>query len=132
MQISGKCRIANQWSDGQVDKGAFEFENKGNLGKGRLCWTDVSKGKNGAKDTFVTSNKKFICFKENIAFIEANLGEQLEINGLLKGEQFKGQDDKIVKYELVIINEVKLAEKKAAPFKVKDFFEEEGEDVIPF
>lgn len=111
MQISGKCKIANQWSNGKVVQGAFDFENKGKVGKGRLTWSDVVKGRNGEKDTFISTTKKFICFGANIDFIEHNLGQQLEIVGNLKTEQFDGKEGK-VKYDQIVINEVKLAEAK--------------------
>jgi len=111
MQVSGKCKIANQWKDGAVDKNAFDFENKGKVAKGRLTWSDVVKGRDGAKDTFVSTTKKFLCFGATIDFIEQSLGQQLEIVGNLKTTQFTNGDGKVVKFDEIVINEVKLAEK---------------------
>jgi len=118
MQISGKCKIANQWKDNQIDKNAFDFENKGKVGKGRLTWSDVIKGKNGEKDAFISTTKKFICFGANIDFIEQNIGQQFEIVGSLKTvklpfPQFKNEQGKAISYDEIVINEIKLAEAKA-------------------
>lgn len=110
MEISGKVRIANKWNNGQIDKNSFDFEVKIGVGKGRLTWTSVEKGKNGAKDSFISSTKKFVCFGNNTAFIEKNLGQQLEIKGRLVGKQFVNGEGKKVKFEEIFINEVSLAE----------------------
>lgn len=114
MQVIGKCKIANQWKDGAVDKNSFDFENKGKVAKGRLTWSDVIKGKDGAKDTFVSTTKKFLCFGANIDFIEQNLGQQFEIVGNLKTTQFTNAEGKVVKFDEIVINEVKLAEKSVS------------------
>lgn len=111
MQVIGKCKIANQWKDGAVDKNAFDFENKGKIAKGRLTWSDVVKGRDGAKDTFVSTTKKFLCFGGTIDFIEQNLGQQFEIVGNLKTTQFTNGEGKVVKFDEIVINEIKLAEK---------------------
>tara|TARA_R110000868_G_scaffold17344_1_gene76362 strand:- start:34038 stop:34466 length:429 start_codon:yes stop_codon:yes gene_type:complete len=112
MQLSGKCRISNKWLNGAVDKDSFDFENKGKIGVGRLNWSDVVKGKNGADNSFSSTTKKFICFGANIDFIEQNLGQWLEIVGNLKGEQFTNDKGEVVKYDQIVVNEVKLSEKK--------------------
>lgn len=114
MQISGKCKIANQWQNGQIDKNSFDFENKGKLGKGRLTWTDSVKDKNGEK-AFVSTTKKFVCFGDSVQFIEKNLGNQFEIVGNLKTvklpfPQFKNEQGKAISYDEIAINEVKLAQ----------------------
>jgi single-stranded DNA-binding protein len=141
MQIIGKCKIANQWKDGAVDKNSFDFENKGKVAKGRLTWSDVIKGKDGAKDTFISTTKKFLCFGANIDFIEQNLGQQFEIVGNLKTTQFTNNEGKVVKFDEIMINEVKLAEKYVSKH-VEDksngyapqanHIEEELDDSLPF
>lgn len=114
MKISGKCKLANKWNDGVVDKTAFDFENKGKIGKGRLTWADVTKGKNGEKDTFISTTKKFICFGDVISFFEKNIKETFEISGNWRTEQFKTDEGKVVKYDLIVVNEAKLFEKTIA------------------
>jgi len=133
MQISGKCKIANKFIDNKLSE-QFDFENKGKLGVGRLTWSDVVKDKDGGKPTFVNSTKKFICFGGNIDFIEQNLGQFFEIVGNLKTEQFKGNDDKMVKYDQIVINEVRLAEKKVDSHNAAkaDGYVKETDDFCPF
>jgi single-stranded DNA-binding protein len=114
MQISGKCKIANQWTDNQIDKNAFDFKNRGKVASGKITWTDVVKGRDGAKDTFISTTKKFICFGANIDFIEQNLGQQFEIVGNLKTTQFTNTEGKVVKFDEIVINEVKLADKSVS------------------
>ena len=111
MKISGKCKIANKWEDGVLDKNAFDFENKGKVAKGRLTWFDTEKDREGVKK-FVSTTKKFLCFGATIDFIEQNLGQSLEIEGSLKSNEFTNDTGKKVKYEEIIVNEVKLAEEK--------------------
>lgn len=140
MQISGKCKIANQWTDGKIDKNAFDFKNRGKVGSGKITWTDVVKGRDGAKDTFISTTKKFICFGANIDFIEQNLGQQFEIVGNLKTTQFTNTEGKVVKFDEIIINDVKLADKSVSQH-VKDkgngyapesnHVEEEDDDGFP-
>lgn len=141
MQIIGKCKIANQWKDGVVDKNAFDFENKGKVAKGRLTWSDVVKGRDGAKDTFISTTKKFLCFGATIDFIEQNLGQQLEIVGNLKTTQFTNGEGKVVKFDEIVINEVKIAEKYVSKHSQdksngyapqSNHVEEEQDDEIPF
>lgn len=141
MQIIGKCRIANQWVNGQINKDTFDFENKGKVGKGRLSWSDVVKGRDGAKDTFSSTTKKFICFGANIDFIEQNLGQWLEIVGSLKTEQFNDKEGKVVKYDQIVVNEVKLAEKKIDKHSVaksngftsqSNHPDEDSDEFVPF
>ena len=108
MQINGKCKIANKWTDGVLDKNAFDFEIKDNHAKGRLTWFDVVKGKNGEKDTFTSTTKNFICFNENIDFINQNLGKFIEIQGALKSETFTNKEGKKITYDKIIINNVSL------------------------
>jgi len=115
MNISGKCKIANKWVDGGIDKNSFDFENKGKVGKGRLTWADGVKGRNGEKDSFIYTTKKFICFGANIDFIENNLGQQFVITGYLKTvklpfPQFKNEEGKPISYDEITINGVSLAE----------------------
>ena len=141
MQIIGKCKIANQWTNNQIDKNAFDFKNKGKVGSGKITWTDVVRGKDGAKDTFISTTKKFICFGANIDFIEQNLGQQFEIVGNLKTTQFTNTEGKVVKFDEIIINDVKLADKLVSQH-VKDkgngyapesnYVEEEEDSKIPF
>lgn len=109
MNIEGKIKIANKWIDGQVDKNQFDFENKGKVGKGKLTWFDVDKTND--EDIFIATTKKFVCFGDNIGFIEANLGQQLQIKGRLRGKEFTNQEGKKVKFDEVVINEVMIAEK---------------------
>jgi single-stranded DNA-binding protein len=141
MQIIGKCKIANQWKDGAVDKNSFDFENKGKVAKGRLTWSDVIKGKDGAKDTFVSTTKKFLCFGANIDFIEQNLGQQFEIVANLKTTQFTNNEGKVVKFDEIVINEIKLAEKSVSKHSQdksngyapqSNYVEEELDSEIPF
>lgn len=117
MQISGKCKIANQWKNGEVDKNSFDYVAGEKVGRGRLTWSDIIKGKSGEKDSFISTTKKFICFGANIDFIEQNLGKQFEIVGNLKTvklpfPQFKSDQGKAISYDEISINEVKLAEAK--------------------
>lgn len=111
MEISGKVKIANKWDNGQIDKNSFDFENKGKVARGKLTWSDVEKGRDGAKDTFTSSTKKFICFGANIDFIEQNLGQQFQIKGKLKGKEFTNGEGKKVKFDEIVLEEVALAEK---------------------
>jgi hypothetical protein len=116
MKISGKCKLANKWTDGVVDKTAFDFENKGKIGKGRLTWTDVVKGRNGEKDTFIPTTKKFICFGDVISFIEKNMDQYFEIKGSWKTEKFTTDTGKAVSYDQVVVNEATLFVKKEGAF----------------
>lgn len=109
MQIAGKCKIANKWVGGKVEKDSFDFEIKGAVGKGRLTWSDVIKGKNGEKDTFINTTKKFVCFGDNINFINQNLDKYLEIVGKFKANQFTDNKGETIKYDEIVISEVYLS-----------------------
>jgi len=111
MQISGKCKVANKWVDRKIDKDQFDFENKGSFSVGKLTWSDTVKDKSGKQD-FVYSTKKFICFGANSDFIANNLSSYLNIVGNIKTESFTDKEGKLVKYDLIVLNEVSLAEKK--------------------
>jgi hypothetical protein len=111
MQVSGKCKIANKWVDRKLDKDQFDFDNKGSFSVGKLTWSDSVKDKSG-NQSFVYSTKKFICFGANGDFIESNLSNYIDIVGNIKTESFTNKEGEVIKYDLIVINEVKLSEKK--------------------
>jgi len=76
-----KYRVGNKFINGKVDQNQFDFENKGNYGKGRLTWSTAIK-KNG-QTTFESSSIGFVCFGENISIIENNLGSKFNIEGTI-------------------------------------------------
>lgn len=143
MQINGKCKIANKWINNEIDKNQFDFENKGMMAIGTLQWSDVKKGKNGAKDEFTTTTKRFITFDSGtIDLIQSSLGQNIMIEGKLQGSSYTDKEGKKKKNEQVIIDKVSLAEgsiSKHSADKGNDFVaesnhvEEELDDsTIPF
>tara|TARA_R110000868_G_scaffold88938_3_gene247813 strand:+ start:3131 stop:3559 length:429 start_codon:yes stop_codon:yes gene_type:complete len=142
MQINGKCKIANKWINNEIDKNQFDFENKGMMAIGTLQWSDVKKGKNGAKDEFTTTTKRFITFDSGtIDLIQSSLGQNIMIEGKLQGSSYTDKEGKKKKNEQVIIDKVSLAEgsiSKHSADKGNDFVaesnhvEEELDDSIPF
>ena len=78
-----KYRLSNKYdkSTNSFDKSQFEFENKGNYGKGRISWSIANK--KGDKTTFENSTIGFVCFGENIALFENNLDGRFLIDGTI-------------------------------------------------
>lgn len=112
MQIKGKVKISNKWINGQIDKSQFDFESRGNIAFGALSWTDVKKGKNGAKDEFTTTTKRFAAFEPNlIEFLQNSLEQYLEIEGKLVGSSYVDKEGKKRNKEQIIIEQATLAEK---------------------
>ena len=143
MQINGKCKIANKWINNEIDKNQFDFENKGMMAIGTLQWSDVKKGKNGAKDEFTTTTKRFITFDSGtIDLIQSSLGQNIMIEeGSDEDDAEDAKEGKKKKNEQVIIDKVSLAEgsiSKHSADKGNDFVaesnhvEEEFDDSIPF
>jgi single-stranded DNA-binding protein len=142
MQIYGKCKIANKWVNNEIDKNQFDFENKGMMAIGTLQWSDVKKGKNGAKDEFTTTTKRFITFDSgNIDLIQSSLGQNIMIEGKLQGSSYTDKEGKKKKNEQVIIDKVSLAEgsiskhsvDKGNGYVAESNQDEEGDDSeIPF
>jgi len=113
MQVKGKVKINNKWIDNQIDKSQFDFESRGNIAFGSIQWTDVKKGKNGAKDEFTTTTKRFATFDANvISFLENALGQQIEIEGKLVGSSYVDKEGKKKIQERIVIDKASLAEKK--------------------
>ena len=105
-----KYRIANKFIGGKLDKEQFEFENKGNFGKGRLTWSVPIK-KDG-QTTFENSSIGFVCFGDNVGLIESNLGAKFSIGGTMsqkKNPNATGEQPKtywqIVAYEVSIVED---------------------------
>ena len=142
MQINGKCKIANKWVNNEIDKNQFDFENKGMMAIGTLQWSDVKKGKNGAKDEFTTTTKRFITFDSGtIDLIQSSLGQNIMIEGKLQGSSYTDKEGKKKKNEQVIIDKVSLAEGSISKHSAdkgngfvteSNYVEEELDDSIPF
>lgn len=131
-----KYRIANKFINGKVDKDQFDFENKGNYGKGRLSWSVAVKGE---QMTFENSSIGFVCFGDNIKLIEDNVGAKFSIDGSIsqkKNPKATGDQPKtywqIVVYGVQVIEEgekiSKHSKDKANAFVSDDL----DEDEIPF
>ena len=145
MQINGQIKICNKWVNGEIDKTQFDFEDRGSVSFGSLQWTNVKKGKNGAKDEFTTTVKKFAIFDAHISgFVQANIEQKLEIKGELVGNTYLDKKDgSKKKSEQVIISEATLAVVKdkqndyqkdtvgLVPQK-SQYQEEEDDATIPF
>lgn len=141
MNINGKVRISNKWVDGQIDKTKFDFDNRGNIAFGSLNWTDVKKGKNGAKDEFTTTTKRFATFNGDVInLLKNSLGEFLEIKGKLVGNSYIDKEGKKKNQEQIIIDEAELFVKeisqhskdKANGYQQQVEESEEQDDEIPF
>jgi len=115
LNTTTKYRIANQWSNGAIDKNSYEFSNKGKVGVGKLAWTTTLK-KDG-KQEFINHKIDFICFGDNISIIENNLGATFNIEGKLEQYSYinkRDGDKKVYSYK-IIVNEVAILEKEIKP-----------------
>jgi hypothetical protein len=141
MNINGKVKISNKWVDKQIDKSQFDFDNRGNIAFGSLNWTDVKKGKNGAKDEFTTTTKRFATFNSDVMnLIQSSLGEFLEIKGKLVGNSYIDKEGKKKNQEQIIIDEAELFVKeisqhskdKGNGYQQQAEDSEENDSMIPF
>ena len=131
-----KYRIANKFINGKVDKDQFDFENKGNYGKGRLSWSVAVKGD---QMTFENSSIGFVCFGDNIKLIEDNLGAKFSIDGSIsqkKNPKATGDQPKtywqIVAFGVQVIEEGEKISKHSQD-KANAFVSDDLEDeFIPF
>lgn len=104
-----KYRIANKFTNGKLNKDEFDFENKGNYGKGRLTWSVPIK-KDG-QTTFENSSIGFVCFGGNVELISNNLGSKFDITGNIsqkKNPNATGDQPKT--YWQIVVNEVRVLE----------------------
>ena len=137
MEIKGKVKICNKWIDGELDKSAYDFENRGTYAFGTLQWTDVKKGKNGDKDEFTNTKKKFILFDSGFMdLIEQTLGNQIEIEGKLEGSKYADKKTGEVKNsEQIKISKVSVVEKEISQHskdKGNAYINDVSDDEIPF
>lgn len=79
-------RLANKFKNGSFIKDTYEFERKGNAGFGRLSWS-ISNKKQDGKVEYKNSTAQFVCFGENITFLENNLSKRFTIDGTLSIEK---------------------------------------------
>ena len=116
MNISGKIRISAKWVGNAYSKTEFDLTvvntaKGGQLAKGMLQWCDVVRGKNGAKDIFNTTTKRFTCFdSETNQFLEENVGKSIEIEGKFQGGSYTDKEGLKKKTEEFIINKAWLPE----------------------
>jgi single-stranded DNA-binding protein len=106
-----KYRIANVWSkeDNKFIQDQFDFEDKGNVGVGKMNWSTRKKNKQG-EVSFVSSSLKFICFGESKELIANNLGAKFNIEASLCNESFTNQEGKKIQFWQLTIFEASLAE----------------------
>tara|TARA_R110002126_G_scaffold155294_2_gene302322 strand:+ start:46 stop:483 length:438 start_codon:yes stop_codon:yes gene_type:complete len=143
LNITTKYRVANQWIDDKLQKDKFEFENKGNIGVGKLSWSIQEK--KGGEVVFKTSKADFICFGENISIFENNLGANFNIEGSIfvdsytnkKGEtvypfKIKVWKASVVDAELKPINSHNQAKANGYVKQDEVKIEDDFDDDIPF
>ena len=113
MEIKGKAKIANKWINDQISKIEFDFENRGNVAFGSLQWSDVKKGKNGAKDEFTTVKKRFATFNSDVMnVLNESFGKQVLIEGKLVGSSYIDKEGKKKVQEQIIVDKASLVEKE--------------------
>lgn len=117
-----KYRIANVWSkeENQFIQNQFDFEDKGNVGVGKMNWSTQKKNKQG-EVSFVNSSLKFICFGDSKNLIANNLGAKFNIEASLCNESFTNQEGKKIQFWQLTVFEASLAEDdspKKAPEKI--------------
>jgi len=113
MEIKGKAKVANKWINNEISKTEFDFENRGNVAFGSLQWSDVKKGKNGAKDEFTTVKKRFATFDASVMDVLYNsFGKQVLIEGKLVGSSYIDKEGKKKVQEQIIVDKASLVEKE--------------------
>lgn len=134
MFISGVVSIANKWENNQVIKGEYQFDkrqlNNGNtLASGKISYSSSKKVDGKWEKTY--SSKTFNCFDNDIiAFLESSLGKLIEIEGILKVEQYTNKEGKKQTIEKIIINRACL--KQANNPTNQSLVAEEQDDEILF
>ena len=136
-----KYRIANKFDGINPIKDQFEFEDKGNVGVGRLNWSTQKKNKQG-EVSFVNSSLKFICFGEAKDLIANNLGAKFNIEASLCNESFIGKDGKKISFWQLTVFKAEIAEDsfertakmvdKHNTSKANGYVDEIGDDEIPW
>lgn len=113
LNITTKYRVANQWIDGKLQKDKFEFHNKGNIGVGKLNWSIQEK--RGSEVIFKTSKADFICFGENIAIFENNLGASFDIEGSIFVDSYTNKKGEMVYPFKIKVWSVSVADAELKP-----------------
>ena len=133
LNITTKYRVANQWIDGKLQKDKFEFQNKGNIGVGKLSWSIQEK--KGSEVFFKTSKADFICFGENISIFEDNLGANFNIEGSIFIDAYTNKKGETVyPFKIKVWNVSVIDDLEKRIFKIAEYStpEEEVIDDVPF
>lgn len=106
-----KYRIANVWSkeDNKFNQDQFDFEDKGNVGVGKMNWSTQKKNKQG-EVSFTSSSLKFVCFGETKDLIANNLGAKFNIEASLCNESFTNQENKKIQFWQLTVFKASLVE----------------------
>ena len=133
MKISGKVKINNKWIDNRIDESKYEFEDRGNVAFGSLSWRDVKKGKNGQKDEFTSTTKRFVSFNtDTIRIIKDSLGNFINIEGKLLGSQYTNKEGVREKSEQIVVDKAEPLEGSHKSHPKESNSSIENDDEIPF
>jgi TATA-binding protein-associated factor Taf7 len=124
MNINGICKISNRFDNNQnIIKNEFQIETKsfngGSITFGRLTYSSskkVSVENKGSKETKFENyyiSKPFACFDSEIAdILKQSLGQAIEIQGILKIEQYVDNNGKKHTIEKIIITNAQVKTKE--------------------